>query len=1717
MEVKRTWKRAIAFMLALVMAFCFMPSVPAMAMPAVVSLTTTDTGFTYGKAGSVYFATNQYDNKSEFVHFAIGDEAAAAKGITASLKSVSMDNAEIVINFTKNTPAGTYKFYLTPYSESVNEISDDDYNYQAFIGSFTIAKRDVEVTIADTETPIVKSYGDELLGEDIDYTIEDVSSAESDLSDDELKAAFNLTFSSEGFPANAAVRDQEYDITASYDSVSFNVVQESNLSALPKIKVVKRALNSETDSVSITSKIYDKDTEYSTDDLEKSVVIGALTGIDNTYISANFTLAFDTGVTPKNAGDYTVTLTARENTNFTGSLTGKFTITPKGLTEENVTLSGTPLTYNEGEQSPTVTVNDGTSTLVEGTDYEVTENTQTVVGEYTVKVEGKNNYTGTVTKGTWSIEKADLEVGGVTLYRPDGWVYGETSSEKPRLDGWTEKDGTSVHYYYQKLNDDNQTWGAYEEWTDSTNTASFAAGTYRVYAVISGDNYNKKTIGRSETEYDAQNDETFKVTPKPVDLVIGNAEGLYKITPDLAEVSINYYESSDDVDYDYSGDTPIDATFENVSRANLTADSATGGNIGFDTTDATAPEVVGQVDTTGNYKIEKVVPGEYKVKAHSLESGHADVLMHGGNATYDAQVHKPTFTVQLINLNADQTTETLTPDIDYTITYYQVKQGKTVPEILDSTVDVDSIFEKVENQEPKNAGTYYVKIAATDEATTIKDAVWDTFDIAKGTITVKYPLVTKTYVADDTEVDLTGVTPVIVVDPENTQFDSSFVDINTETIKGKVAEADNSAGVKPIIFYYEDGDTAVEMDANRKLNGAFDKEIVANYDVVFAEADLEATTPVNAVKITTDTLVVEAKIAGWVYDKGSDETTHNNIPTVTVWANNKDITKDVTVQYALKKEGEYNFSEFGDWATVARNTTFDAGYYYLKVKIPAVTGKYNEIETDEISFRVYPQALIVIPDDVEKTYLDREIFTYKVYTADRDNNGSVNPGSKELVEDPSVYFNSISVGRTEKSEDVGTHYIDKCIYSLKDKTNYEVYGVDRYTNKLSYEFYGKLIINKLNLSKAKEEGKLVLVVNDAGAYPIVGEDTVKGYLYDGRAHKPQITKQDVQQSWNNSSKVKVQLAYQTIAIDGTERLVVVPDSDFVITYNNDKDVQVENPTNVGTYFVTVGPSNSTDNVEGKCKYYEFRVLPAVYYVTYGNAASPVTKTYNATTEFTLPAITKVELGNDDLSREREDITTTYSFTGAPTKGKTKAANAGTYTFDKSQISIDMSGVKVDGKTQKEANNNFAIEVVSIPNVVINPKTLTLSGSVSLKDRPYDATLKMDVNNTLKLVGVESVDNGKVNISGVAKSVTLAAAQGANVGDKTYTFNLALSGSAKNNYKLKTTSITAKGKINKKDVTVASTLALKDKAYDGTKTMTVTGAVTASGLIASDGTKLTGAEAKSVTVANANAGDKSYTFKLALSGNAKDNYNLKTTSVTAKGKINKKDVTVTSTLALKDKTYDGTKTMAVTGTATASGLIASDGTKLTGAEAKSVTVANANAGDKSYTFKLALSGNAKDNYNLKTTSVTAKGKINPVVEEVKTVDMLRLYNPNTGEHFFTASVSEKNNLVSAGWKYEGIGWKAPATSNTPVYRLYDKNTGDHHYTTNVTERDNLVKLGWKNEGIGWYSDDNKSVPLYRQYNPNATTGAHNYTTSKAENDRLISLGWKEEGIGWYGVK
>lgn len=129
-----------------------------------------------------------------------------------------------------------------------------------------------------------------------------------------------------------------------------------------------------------------------------------------------------------------------------------------------------------------------------------------------------------------------------------------------------------------------------------------------------------------------------------------------------------------------------------------------------------------------------------------------------------------------------------------------------------------------------------------------------------------------------------------------------------------------------------------------------------------------------------------------------------------------------------------------------------------------------------------------------------------------------------------------------------------------------------------------------------------------------------------------------------------------------------------------------------------------------------------------------------------------------------------------------------------------------------------------------------------------------------------------------------------------------------------------------------------------------------------------------------------------------------------------------------------------------------------------------------------------------------------------IGMYRLYNPNSGEHFYTASIGERDFLKKVGWKYEGGAWTAP-TNGEDVYRLYNPNAGDHHYTTSKAEKDKLVKVGWKYEGVGWKSGGSSKV--YRLYNPNAKgAGAHHYTLSKGEYDFLVKKGWKGEGVGWY---
>lgn len=129
---------------------------------------------------------------------------------------------------------------------------------------------------------------------------------------------------------------------------------------------------------------------------------------------------------PTQAGSYVVYATLVSDTHAGSGVSDAFKINPKNIDSATVTLpEGYSATYDNGKAfEPDVSVTDGETTLVKGTDYDVAYTNNTNAGTATVTVTGKGNYTGTNSSCTFEIAKASLagltptvtgsaEVGGV--------------------------------------------------------------------------------------------------------------------------------------------------------------------------------------------------------------------------------------------------------------------------------------------------------------------------------------------------------------------------------------------------------------------------------------------------------------------------------------------------------------------------------------------------------------------------------------------------------------------------------------------------------------------------------------------------------------------------------------------------------------------------------------------------------------------------------------------------------------------------------------------------------------------------------------------------------------------------------------------------------------------------------------------------------------------------------------------------------------------------------------------------------------------------------------------------------------------------------------------------------------------------------------------------------------------------------------------------------
>ncbi|MCR5602989.1 MAG: Ig-like domain-containing protein, partial [Lachnospiraceae bacterium] len=118
--------------------------------------------------------------------------------------------------------------------------------------------------------------------------------------------------------------------------------------------------------------------------------------------SSDYTVSNSTG---KNAGNYTLTVTARTGSAYTGSVTKGFTIGKKAV-NPTVTVTGS-YTYTGSAIEPTYTVKDGSTSLATS-DYtaSLSDNTNAGTGKITVSATSGGNYSFSPVTQTFTINKA---------------------------------------------------------------------------------------------------------------------------------------------------------------------------------------------------------------------------------------------------------------------------------------------------------------------------------------------------------------------------------------------------------------------------------------------------------------------------------------------------------------------------------------------------------------------------------------------------------------------------------------------------------------------------------------------------------------------------------------------------------------------------------------------------------------------------------------------------------------------------------------------------------------------------------------------------------------------------------------------------------------------------------------------------------------------------------------------------------------------------------------------------------------------------------------------------------------------------------------------------------------------------------------------------------------------------------------------------------------
>lgn len=164
-------------------------------------------------------------------------------------------------------------------------------------------------------------------------------------------------------------------------------------------------------------------------------------------------------------------------------------------------------------------------------------------------------------------------------------------------------------------------------------------------------------------------------------------------------------------------------------------------------------------------------------------------------------------------------------------------------------------------------------------------------------------------------------------------------------------------------------------------------------------------------------------------------------------------------------------------------------------------------------------------------------------------------------------------------------------------------------------------------------------------------------------------------------------------------------------------------------------------------------------------------------------------------------------------------------------------------------------------------------------------------------------------------------------------------------------------------------------------------------------------------------------------------------------------------------------------------------------------------------------------NIKFGSVTgsvASALIEPPDADNSAFQVYRFYNSQTGSHFFTTSLAERNSVIENldAMSFEGNSFDSNVTdvNGTAVFRFFNFGNNAHFYTANAGEAAGLRQdSNFRDEGISYYASNDASnggTELFRFFN--TLNGTHFYTVSAAERDNIIStLGhYNYEGTAFY---